>query len=165
MNLIEHTTHWVKGEIFEGSAIIVSGIITFIAAFLLWQWGSMPNSKTLIIPTIVVGFLFVAMGILMLYSNNKRLPEFQNANQQNPAEFAKSEKKRVEDFQILYPISLAVSTVCFALTLVFFWFTKNETLYATGVALLVFGIALIIIDYFSKERATIYYDYILQYLQ
>ena len=165
MNLIEHTTHWVKGEIFEGSAIIVSGILTFIVGFLLWQFGSTPNSKTLIIPTFVVGILFVAMGISMVYSNNKRLPEFQTAYQQNPAESAKSEKKRVEDFQVLYPISLAVSTVCFALTLIFFWFTKNETLYATGIALSAFGIALIIIDYFSKERATIYYDHVLQYLQ
>lgn len=165
MNLIEHTTHWVKGEIFEGSAILVSGIITFITAFLLWQWGTTPNSKTLIIPTIVVGFLFVAMGISMLYFNNKRLPEMQTAYRQNPTEFVKTEKKRVEDFKILYPISLAVSNVCFALTLIFFWFTKNETLYGIGIALSIFGIALIVIDYFSKERATIYYEQILKYIQ
>jgi len=42
---------------------------------------------------------------------------------------------------------------------------KNETLYATGIALSVFGIAMIVIDYFSKERATIYYEHILQHLQ
>jgi uncharacterized membrane protein HdeD (DUF308 family) len=165
MDLFAHTTHWVKGEIFEGSAIIVSGVLTFIVGFLLWQYGTTPNAKTLIIPTIVVGFLFVAMGISMVYSNNKRLPEMEAVYHQNPTEFAKTEKQRVEDFQILYPISLAVSTVCFVLTLIFFWFTKNETLYGTGIALSVFGIALIVIDYFSKERAAIYYEQILQHLQ
>jgi membrane-bound ClpP family serine protease len=165
MDLFEHTTHWVKGEIFEGSTIIVSGVLTFIVGFLLWQFGTTPNSKTLIIPTFVVGVLFVAMGISMVYSNNKRLPEMEAAFRQNNTEFAKIEKQRVEDFQILYPISLAVSTVCIALTLIFFWFTKNETLYATGIALSVFGIALIVIDYFSKERAAIYYEQILKNLQ
>jgi membrane-bound ClpP family serine protease len=165
MNLLEHTIHWVKGEIFEGSIIIVSGVLAFIVGFMLWQFGTTPGSKTLVIPTFVVGILFVAMGVSMIYSNNKRLPEMEAAYNQNPAEFAKTEKQRVEDFQILYPISLAVSAVCFALTLLFFWFTKNETLYATGIALSVFGIALIVIDYFSKERASIYYEQILQNLQ
>lgn len=165
MEFILHTTHWVKGEIFEGSAIIISGILTFIVCFMLWQLGTTPNSKTLIIPTFVVGVLFVAMGISMVYSNNKRLPEMVEAYRQNPTEFAQQEKQRVEDFQILYPISLAVSTVCFVLTLAFFWFTNNQTLYATGIATSVFGIALILIDYFSKERANIYYEQILQQLQ
>lgn len=165
MDLFTHTTHWVKGEIFEGSTIILSGVLTFIIGFLLWQYGTTPNSKTLIIPTFVIGIFFVAMGISMVYSNNKRLTELQTAYHQNPAEFVKTEKQRVEDFQILYPISLAVSTVCFVLTLLFFWFTKNETLYATGIALSVFGVAMIVIDYFSKERATIYYEHILQHLQ
>jgi len=79
MDLFTHTTHWVKGEIFEGSTIIASGVLTFIVGFLLWQFGTTPNSKTLIIPTYIIGILFVAMGISMVYSNNKRLPKMETA--------------------------------------------------------------------------------------
>lgn len=164
MDLFAHSTHWVKGEIFEGIAIIVSGLLTFIVGLLLWQYGTTPNSKTLIIPSLIVGFLFVLMGFSMVFSNRKRLPEMEIAYYHDPTEFARIEKQRVEDFQILYTISLTVSTVCFVLTFLFFWFTKSETLYATGIALSIFGVALIVIDYFSKERASIYYEQILHYL-
>jgi hypothetical protein len=164
MDLFAHTTHWIKGEIFEGISIIVSGLLTFIVGLLLWQYGTTPNSKTLIIPSMIVGFLFVSMGFSMVFSNKKRLPEMEVAYHHDSSEFARLEKQRVEDFQILYPISLAVSTVCFVLTFLFFWFTKSETLYATGIALSIFSVALIVIDYFSKERASIYYEQILHYL-
>lgn len=165
MDFINYSLHWVKGEIFEGSIILVSGLITLICCFIVWYFGTTANAKTLITPLIIVGLLFIATGISMIYSNNKRLPEMQQMYQQNPTEFVQDEKKRVEEFQILYPISLAISTVCFVLTLVFFWFTKNQTLYSAGIGLSIFGIALLIIDYFSKERAAIYYEQILNQLQ
>ncbi|GAA5219975.1 hypothetical protein [Membranihabitans marinus] len=165
MNFLEYSLHWVKGEILEGWIILISGLITLFCSFCLWYFGTTANAKSLILPMIVVGTLFLAMASSMVYSNNKRLPAMQQSYQENPMQFAQNEKKRVEDFQILYPISLAVSTVCFILTLIFFWFTNNQTLYAVGIPLSIFGIALIVIDYFSKERASIYYEQILNYLK
>jgi uncharacterized Tic20 family protein len=101
------------------------------------------------------------MGSFMMYSNNKRITEFQNAYQTDSAAFIQNEKKRVEDFQFMYPTSLAISAVCFLITVLAFAYSKNSTFHAIGIALTVFGMSLIIIDYFSKERAQIYYDHIL----
>lgn len=101
----------------------------------------------------------------MVYSNNMRQQTLINSYEENAQQFALSEKKRVEDFQILYPISLAISAVCFLLTLVAFVWSKNPNFQAVGIALSVFGFAMIVIDFFSKERASIYYEQILTFTQ
>jgi len=50
-----------------------------------------------------------------------------------------------------------------AIVSAFVW-SRNPTFHASGIALAVFGLSLIVIDYFSKERAAIYYQHILQLL-
>jgi len=100
----------------------------------------------------------------MLYSNNQRITKFKNANETNSKEFTQNEKKRVENFQFMYPTSLAISAACFLITVLAFIFSKNPTFHAIGIVLTIFGVSLIIIDYFSKERAQIYYDHILKNL-
>jgi len=164
MKLIEYTTQWAKGEMFEGMCIAVLGILTLICTLIIWKYGTTVNAKALVIPTLVIGLLFTAMGSFMVYSNNNRIAEFESAYYNNSTEFAQKERTRVEEFQILYPISLVISAVCFLVTLLAFVFSKNPTFHAIGIVLSVFGVALIIIDYFSKERGQIYYEHIKNYL-
>ena len=164
MKLIEYTTQWAKGEMFEGLCISILGVLTLVSTLLIWKYGTTVNAKALITPSLVLGLLFTAMGSFMIYSNNKRITEFEAAYQSNPKEYAQVEKTRVEAFQVMYPASLAISTVCFLVTLLAFVFSKSPTFQAIGIALSVFGVALIIIDYFSKERGQIYYEHIKNYL-
>ena len=161
MKLVEYSVQWAKGESFEGMCITIAGILTLICSVLIWKFGTTVNAKALLIPALVLGILFSTMGSFMMYSNNKRITEFQNAYQTDSAAFIQNEKKRVEDFQFMYPTSLAISAVCFLITVLAFAYSKNSTFHAIGIALTVFGMSLIIIDYFSKERAQIYYDHIL----
>jgi len=165
MTIIEHSISWAKGEQFEGMCIAIGGIITMVVTFLLWKYGTTPNAKSLIVPSLVLGVIFILMGITMINSNGKRPAEYQQAYESDSAQFLLDEKKRVEDFQFLYPTSLGISAVCFLITLIAFIWSKNPTFHAISIALSVMGLALIIIDYFSKERATIYYQHILQQLQ
>ena len=72
-----------------------------------------------------------------------------------------SEKKRVEDFQYLYKMTIIIASVCFALALLFFYLSSNYLLRAVGLALIFFGMTGLFVDYFSKERADNYYKKIL----
>ena len=90
-------------------------------------------------------------------SNNKRLTQYTEAFNKDKVEFIKSEKKRVEDFQYLYKMTIIIASVCFAVAICFFLFTNNHVLKAIGIALIIFGLTGLIIDYFSKERADNYY--------
>jgi putative Mn2+ efflux pump MntP len=165
MKLIAYATQWAEGEIFEGLCITIAGIFGLICTIFIWKYGTTVNAKALLIPTLVLAVLFSLMGTYMMYSNKQRIDTFQNAFQSDSEKFIQNEKKRVEDFQFMYPTSLAISAVCFVITIIAFSFSKNPTFYAIGLVLSVFGLALIIIDYFSKERAQIYYEHILNNLQ
>lgn len=78
--------------------------------------------------------------------------------------FLHAEKKRVEAFQYMYTISKVVATVCFVFTLMIFWFSKSSSLQGLGIGLTLFAISGLIVDYFSQERAEIYYKVILEQL-
>lgn len=165
MNIIEHSIAWAKGEQFEGMCIAVGGILSIVLAILLWKFGTTINAKSLVIPTLVFGLLLTLMGGFMIYSNGQRQHDFQQSYEKNSIEFTQQEKMRVEDFQFMYPTSLAISVVCFLTTLIAFVWSNNPNFQAIGIVLSVFGLSLIIIDFFSKERAAIYYEQILQNLQ
>ena len=161
MDFYQHTQNWLKGELFEGTIILFSGIILIIISLLFWKYGSTPNAKSLIIPILVVGLLF-SLGIgSMMISNEKRIAQFEKAYQENPKAFIESEKQRVEDFQVLYKYSVGFAAISFVLTIIAFGFFENRIFQSICIALMIVSVSLIIIDHFSKERAGIYYQHIL----
>ena len=158
MDFIQHTTHWIKGEIFEATIFGSFGLLTIICSLLLWKFGETPNSKALIVPLIVVALFFVGTAISGISSNKRKLPQYTAAYNHNKLAFVKTEKARVEGFQYLYTMTIIIASVCFAVAICFFLFTNNHVLKAVGLALIIFGLTGLIIDYFSKERADTYYQ-------
>lgn len=162
MDFYQHTQNWMKGELFEGTIVLISGIILIIISLLFWKYGSTSNAKSLIIPILVVGLLF-SLGIgAMMISNQKRIAQFEKAYQENSKVFIESEKQRVEDFQVLYKYSVGFAAISFVLTIIAFGFFENRIFQSICIALMIVSVSLIIIDHFSKERAGIYYQHILK---
>jgi MFS family permease len=165
MEFYQHTQNWLKGEFFEGTIILISGIVLIIISLLFWKLGTTPNAKSLILPILIVGLLFT-LGIgSMMASNQKRTTSFEKSYRENPKEFIESEKQRVEDFQVLYKYSVGFAAISFLLTIIAFGFMDNRIFQSICIALMVVSVSLIIIDHFSKERAKIYYQHILIEIQ
>lgn len=164
MDFFENTTNWIKGELFESKLILAFGIATIVIGFFFWKMGNTAHAKVLFLPFLFTGLIYAAIGGNMLYSNQKRTTEMQVDYQKNPSYFMKNEKKRVEAFQYQYKISKAVATVFFLATILIFWFTKNPTWQGIGIGLSLFGLVGLVVDYFSEERASIYYHKILEFL-
>jgi hypothetical protein len=161
MDFLQQTINWVKGEIFEAIIIGSFGLLTIICSLLLWKFGETPNAKAVIIPLAVVGILLLAITIGGITGNNKRLLQYTEAFKKDKIEFVKSEKKRVEDFQYLYKMTIIIASIGFVIAICFFLFTNNPTLKAIGLALIILGLAGLSIDFFSKERADTYYKAIM----
>ena len=164
MDFFTHTTAWIKGEILEALLITAFGLVTIAGGFLFWKLGSVPAAKALLLPLIVTGLIYSAIGISMYISNQKRLTEYEQNYKLDSLSFIKAEKQRVENFQYMYVISKVVATVFFAVTLLLFWFTKNPGLHALGIGLTLFAFTGLVVDYFSQERAEIYYQAILKFI-
>ncbi|MBU3820975.1 hypothetical protein KO566_02795 [Flavobacteriaceae bacterium XHP0103] len=164
MDFYQNTNNWIKGELFESKLIIAFGVLTVIISVLLWKMGNTPNAKALLLPLIITGGIYTAIGGNILYSNQKSMTEMQLNSQENQTEFVQNEKKRVEDFQYQYNISKAVATVFFIATILIFWLTKSPTWQGIGIGLSLFGLDGLVVDYFSEERASIYYEKIIESL-
>ena len=157
MDFYQHTQNWYNGELFEGKIILFSGIMITVVSLIIWKYGTTPNAKTLFIPLLSVGLLF-SIGIsTMMISYPKRMTESELAFKQDSTEFLLSEKKRVENFQVLYKYSVGFAAVSFILTIIAFGFMENRIFQSVCIALMLISVSLIIIDHFSKERAKMYY--------
>ncbi len=165
MDFFTYTTAWIKGEILEATLITIFGLITIAGGFLFWKLGSAPAAKALLLPLVITGVIYSAIGISMYVSNQKRLGNYEQNYKQDSLAFIKVEKQRVKSFQYMYIISKVVATVFFAATLLLFWFTKRPSLHALGIGFTLFAFSGLIIDYFSQERANIYYKVILEALK
>ncbi|WP_076390771.1 manganese efflux pump [Chryseobacterium gambrini] len=158
MDIMQNTINWYNGEIFERKFILAFGIFLILTASLFYFLGNTPTAKALLIPMLVIGIFFSITGANMIRSNGKQKQEVAKKYEQNPKEFINAEIKRVDDFQYLYPMSIAISLACFLIAIALLYFTQNVNLKAIAISLILFGMAFAVIDYFSKERATIYYE-------
>jgi hypothetical protein len=165
MNIIEHAIHWYKGEIFEATIIGMFGLVFLVLSISLWKYGKTPNAQALIIPLALVGLLLVVAGVFTTLSNTKTLKAISTPKIVDQQSFVESEKQRVEDFQSLYTYTKIGAGVCFALAVVFFFATENRHWQAVAIALILIGVSGLTIDYFSKERANVYYHQLLKQTQ
>lgn len=158
--MIQHTFDWYNGEIFESKFILGFGLTLIISSFLFYFFGNAPTTKALIVPLIIIGLILFAIGANMIYSNGKKIIKIEQIYKQDKTAFVESEIKRVEAFQYLYPLSIVISAVSFIVALSLLYFSKTVNLQAVAVALIILGSSFALIDYFSKERATVYYKHL-----
>lgn len=157
MEFIQHTIGWTKGEIFESALIGLAGVAVIVVGLAFWIFGETPGAKASPVPLLLLGLLMAAVGTSGYFTNQKRIPRFEQAYAENPGAFVRAEKARVEGFQYLYGITLVLAPACFAVASFFFWFSTNPHLRAVGIALVLLGLSALLVDFFSKERADVYY--------
>lgn len=163
MSFYNHTQAWFNGEQFEGVLIFIFGMVLVLLSYILYQFGSTLNTKALTIPILVVGLLYTIGTGIGLLQYPRRMAESQARFQDDPNAFVRAEKARVEGFHVLYKYSVVFAILSFAFASITFSFFENRILQSVSIALLIVGGSLLIIDYFSKERAQTYYREILKY--
>ena len=158
--MIQHTIDWYNGEIFEAKFIAGFGIALIVIAFLFNFLGNTSGAKAVFYPLIVTGVIFIGIGAPMAINNAKKLETIQVEYEKDKIQFQQDEIKRVEGFQYLYPMSIVISLISFLVALGLLYFVKNIHWQSIAISLILFGTAFAIIDYFSKERANIYYEHL-----
>ena len=108
MEFIQHSINWVKGEILEAAIFGAFGLLVIIAAIMFWKIGTTPNSKAIFIALLVVGLFWSITGVINVYKNQRRIPQYENLYVQNPSEFVQNEKDRVEGFRWMFTVSIIV---------------------------------------------------------
>ncbi|MCY4258902.1 MAG: hypothetical protein OXC91_01380, partial [Rhodobacteraceae bacterium] len=155
---LDHTLIWTKGEDFEMALLVGAGLIVLIVAVLFWRLAATPISQSLPIPLVIVALLFLAVGIGGLLGSPAKIAEYTAAFEQDPEGFVHAEKDRVEGFRVLYIYTIIGAAIAFAISVLIFAFTLHPLARAIAVTMAFLGLAGLVFDMFSKERAMTYAD-------
>lgn len=162
MDLLEYSIEWCKGEIFEAKLILTFGIGVMVAGLLFYTLGGTRSAKAMLLPLLVVGLIFSAIGGGMLYSNPKRIIEFEQAFQEDPAAFAQAENLRTDEFISWYPKTRIIMAVLGIIGILTFMFWSAPLGRAIGFSLILIALGTFVVDHFSEERAGKYKAHILE---
>lgn len=165
MNFIEHAINWCTGEIFEGKMIALFGIAVVAVSIAFWKTGTTPYAKAIVVPLLVVGLLSISAGSFMVINNNKRIVVYKAAYQENPTAFVQSEKKRTDDFIKWYPYTMYIMSAIILVGIASYLFFGGAWGRGIGLALILFGFSVLVIDHFSEERAETYHHHIVKALE
>ena len=164
MQFLEHTIAWCKGEIFEGRMVLICGLVLLLCAYLFFKFGSTTYAKEMILPLVLLGALFVGTGVTMNISNEKRIEKFTQEFKISKEQIIKDEKARVENFMTWYPKVKLSMSIIIALAILAYIF-GGIRVQSFALVFMLMGLSGFVIDHFSKERAEIYYEQIVQYSQ
>ena len=156
MNFLDHTMIWAKGEAFEMSLLALVGALLLVIAGLLWKFAPTPVGQALPIPLSVVAMIFIVAGMVSTWGNSVKLTQYESMYEQSAPRFVHAEKARVRKFEDLYAYTIIGAAMAFAIAIVLFQLSENETIRAIAVTLVLIGLSGLVVDMFSKERAKIY---------
>jgi hypothetical protein len=157
MTFFEHTESWFKGEAFEGGMLAIFGALLVVLALYFWKVGHSPPARVLVIPFLVVGLFWGIAGGVGIVRNTIRIESYRAEHQKDPADFVKSEKKRVEGFLGWYRPLLIGWSALIIVGLGLFNFWGGNLGRAVGLAVILFGVAGLMVDHTSEHNARDYY--------
>jgi hypothetical protein len=157
MTFFKHTEDWFKGEAFEAGMLIIFGVMLVILALYFWKFGHSSTARVLIIPFLVVGLFYAIVAGALTIRNKSRLEAFRAEHEKAPVEFVQSEKERVEGFIKWYRPLLIGWSVLLLVGLALFSFWGGNLGRAIGLAVILFGVAGLMVDHTSEHNAHAYY--------
>ncbi|MCT4613696.1 MAG: hypothetical protein N4A49_02345 [Marinifilaceae bacterium] len=164
MEFIDYTINWTKGEIQEALIMGFIGLVITISAFLFWCFGNTANAKAMFWPILIVGIIPFFMSFSGVYTNKKRIIEYQKEYKSNPVFFAKAEKIRVENFDKIFKITYPTALIMLITGAVLFVLLSSPIWKSISLALIILGLMTFFIDHFAEERARIYLEEIDKFL-
>ena len=163
LDFMEHTLAWCQGEVLEGRLILLFGLLLLAVGVALWTSGTTPHAQALVLPALIISLLSIPTGLNLSRKNARNIPVYQQAFAQSPDQFVQQEKQRTGKFRQWYPYTRwgmgAVTGVGLALVLLL----ASPTGKALGLGLVLLAFAVLVIDYFSEERAGTYHQHIIAY--
>lgn len=160
MELIEHTQHWVRGEVLEAFATAAAGAVFAGLGVLAWRSTDPAVGRGLVLPLALLGGLLLLAGLGNAYGTQRRLAGFERAHAEDPAAFAQAERERVDGFQSLYTFTMVMAAVSFAGAVGLFAYSLDARARGAAIALVLLGLSGLVIDLYSKARADRYAQHI-----
>ncbi|MDT0538936.1 hypothetical protein [Croceitalea sp. P059] len=159
MEILKIATEWAKSEVFSARFFIFFAILFLIASVGFWQLGKTEMAKAYIIPTLVVGLLILAVGVGIFFTNKSRITSFEEAYQEDPTEFVKSEIIRTEKSMGEYKtIVFKVIPLLIVVAALLIIFVDKPIWKATAITTIAMMIVILFVDSNADTRIQAYHQ-------
>lgn len=159
MEILKIATEWAKSEVFSARFFIFFAILFLIASVGFWRLGKTEMAKAYIIPTLVVGLLILAVGVGIFFTNKSRITTFEEAYQEDPTEFVKSEiirtKKSMGEYKTIVFKVIPLLIVVAALLIIF---VDKPIWRATAITTIAMMIVILFVDSNADTRIQAYHQ-------
>jgi len=158
MELLKLATEWAKAEVFSTRFFIFFAIGFLIASVGFWQLGKTDLAKAYIIPTLVAGILLLIIGSGLVYTNIKRVKQFEKDFNTDKSAFYQSEIERSESTLKQFIVVFKVVPILIIVAAFLILFVNTPTLRAISVTAISMFIVILLIDGTAHSRIEAYYE-------
>ena len=155
MELINHTTQWVKGEVLQGRIGFGAGIL-IVLTFLYFADFEQSFYKGMILPMAILQLVLLGYSGFQMVMRPKHIEKVSQEIQLNPANAVSMELEKSQKDDKIFSIIRIVWPALFVVSLILFFILKSEFFKGMGLGFVVFfGIAFIF-DSFLHYRLKTY---------
>jgi len=156
MNLIEHTTQWVKGEILQGKIMVLLAIIIL---FFVVKWGNINDvfSKGMMIPLLLLAIALTGYSTYQWTSRGNYLKNTIEIHQENSEKAFDKELQKAEKDKKAYA-KIKIFWLCLAgLSVIGHLWAKSEFYQALNLGFIIFFVTCFVVDSILQHRLNVYY--------
>lgn len=157
MEFLEHTTSWVKGDIFQGKIMLVTGTLFLIISLAIFK-GNHSILKGMIIPLSLGCLILLGYGSVLTFTRPGHLVNIKNIHAENPNQAAEQEFEKAQrdhkNYAMLTPIWVALIGVS-ALML---YVLNTDFLKGLSMGLVALFLTALLVDTLLHHRLKPYHD-------
>lgn len=155
MEIIQHTTQWVKGEVLQGRLVFGLGILSVIA-FLYFANLQQSFYKGMIVPFILLQLVLLGYGGFQITMRPKHIEKVAQGMQSQPIETRQNEIEKAQNDDKVYSKLKPIWAVLFVVSLILFIVIKIEFWKGMSLGFMIWFIAAFVFDTFLHQRLKIY---------
>ena len=155
MDIINHTSQWVKGEVIQGRIMVSVGILAIIAFFYFTDFQQF-FYKGMILPFILLQLVLVGYGGFQMYMRPEHFKKIQQSIKVNSENVIKAEIEKVQNDDKVYSWLRPLWAALFIVSLFLFLFFKNDFARGMSFGFAIWFLSAFICDSFLHQRLKYY---------
>lgn len=155
MELLDHTTAWIKGEVFQGKVMLSIGIFLLIGGVAILK-SDHEILKGTLIPLGLILVLLLGYGTMQVFSRPGHITKVSQVIGENPQEALDQEYNKAVNDDKVYSRLKIVWAILIAITAGFYLVFQSHYLKGLAIGLIALFLTVLIVDSVLHYRLNIY---------
>ena len=162
MNLLDYTTTWAKGDIFQGRIMLTIGIVLLIAGITIFR-SNHDLLKGMLIPLGLVVLILVCYGSVLAFTRSGHLENVKTVYAENQVQAIQKEYNKATTDNKNYTMLKPIWVVLIIISAILFYFLKTDYLKGLAIGLIGLFFTALLVDSMLHYRLKPYYEILIEF--